>query len=175
MFELPPPRTFVGDPRKSKPTKLCPLVGSGILKIDHPKDQPLCSWSTGLPGWWLSLNDIGQLPPGSASAGADFPAYYGKILFPQKVATKITIKSGWILARVSTSKCTEISIVAVIEMIRRNVIFRRVQFCTGSAPMMKPKLNLGEAHKKNPLEPRKKTSYFPLNPGWLIGILIVVY
>ncbi len=24
-------------------------------------------------------------------------------------------------------------------------------------------------------EPRKKPSYFPLNPGWLIGILIMVY
>ena len=30
------------EPRKSKPTKLCPLVGSGILLMDHPKDQPLC-------------------------------------------------------------------------------------------------------------------------------------
>ena len=29
-------------PRKSKPTKLCPLVGSGIRLMDHPKDQPLC-------------------------------------------------------------------------------------------------------------------------------------
>ena len=29
-------------PRKSKSTKLCPLVGSGILYMDHPKDQPLC-------------------------------------------------------------------------------------------------------------------------------------
>ena len=25
------------------------------------------------------------------------------------------------------------------------------------------------------VEPRKKPSYFPLNPGWLIGILIMVY
>ena len=24
-------------------------------------------------------------------------------------------------------------------------------------------------------EPRKKPSYFPLNPGWLIGILTMVY
>ena len=27
----------------------------------------------------------------------------------------------------------------------------------------------------NSHEPRKKPSYFPLNPGWLIGILIVVH
>ena len=26
-----------------------------------------------------------------------------------------------------------------------------------------------------PFEPQKKTSYFPLNPGWLIGILTMVY
>ena len=32
--------------RKSKSTKLCPLVGSGILFMDHPKGQPLC-----LVGW----------------------------------------------------------------------------------------------------------------------------
>ena len=29
-------------PWKSKSTKLCPLVGSGILYMNHPKDQPLC-------------------------------------------------------------------------------------------------------------------------------------
>ena len=27
-------------PRKSKSTKLCPLVGSGILCMNHPKHQP---------------------------------------------------------------------------------------------------------------------------------------
>ena len=35
-------------PWKSKSTKLCPLVGSGILYTDHPKDQPLClvNWTS---------------------------------------------------------------------------------------------------------------------------------
>ena len=33
-------------PRKSKPTKLCPLVGSGILFMDHPKDHSFVwSWT----------------------------------------------------------------------------------------------------------------------------------
>ena len=31
------------------------------------------------------------------------------------------------------------------------------------------------ASKRVSGEPRKKPSYFPLNPGWLIGILIMVY
>ena len=30
-------------------------------------------------------------------------------------------------------------------------------------------------NKWAPFEPRKNPSYFPLNPGWLIGILITVY
>ncbi len=30
-------------------------------------------------------------------------------------------------------------------------------------------------HTKTRLEPRKKPSYLPLNPGWLIGILIMAY
>ena len=33
---------------KSPKTKLCPLVGSGILYTNHPKEQPLFPWSTGL-------------------------------------------------------------------------------------------------------------------------------
>ena len=28
---------------------------------------------------------------------------------------------------------------------------------------------------KRTAEPRKKPSYFPLNPGWLIGIITMVY
>ena len=36
---------------KSKPTKLCTLVGSGIvLLLNYPKDQPRLVWLTGLPG-----------------------------------------------------------------------------------------------------------------------------
>jgi len=37
-------------------TKLCPLVGSGILYLDHPKDQPLC-----LVGW--TSRDCTNLSP----------------------------------------------------------------------------------------------------------------
>ena len=33
---------YIYTPRKSQSTKLCPLVGSGILYMDHPKNQPLC-------------------------------------------------------------------------------------------------------------------------------------
>ena len=40
------PGIYIYIPRKSKPTKLCHLVGSGILCMNHPKHQPLC-----LVGW----------------------------------------------------------------------------------------------------------------------------
>ncbi len=40
-------------PRKSILTKLCPLVGSGILYMDHPKDHSL--FGLGLPGYWNIL------------------------------------------------------------------------------------------------------------------------
>ena len=36
------PVKFSGIRRKSKSTKLCCLVGSGLLYMDHPKDQSLC-------------------------------------------------------------------------------------------------------------------------------------
>ena len=41
------PTSFKGNPGSPK-TKLCPLVGSGILYMDHPKDHSL--FSLGLPG-----------------------------------------------------------------------------------------------------------------------------
>ena len=37
-----------GTRRKSKSTKLCPLLGNPC-SMDHPKDQPLCLGETGLP------------------------------------------------------------------------------------------------------------------------------
>ena len=41
-------------PRKSKPAKLCPLLGSGILYMDHPKDHSL--FGLGLPGTIVKLS-----------------------------------------------------------------------------------------------------------------------
>ena len=46
--------TKFSDPRKSIWTKLCPLVGSGILHIDHPKDHTL--FGLGLSGQWFGVS-----------------------------------------------------------------------------------------------------------------------
>ena len=56
-------------PRKSKSTKLCPLVGSGILLMDHPKDHSLIffvwSWTPRVISeslFWPWSDECGTIP-----------------------------------------------------------------------------------------------------------------
>ena len=47
-----PSRCYGGFPgRKSNWRKLCPVVASGIMYMDHSKDQPRIVWSSGIPGF----------------------------------------------------------------------------------------------------------------------------
>ena len=54
-------------------------------------------------------------------------------------------------------------------------LFRKKQTYIGSCCPQLLEFNSWSDKNVIPNEPRNKPSYFPLNPGWLVGILILVY
>ena len=90
-------------PRKSKPTKLCPLVGSGVLLMDHPKDHSLIffvwSWTPRvIPEFlfWPWSDECGTIPtiPFSGPPFCGYLPRYGVGELQPKLGF-IHLPSGW--------------------------------------------------------------------------------